>query len=277
MTEKYRLVHFLPDPFSGARVPIAALVSGASGLKIARASHLPGAACLGSPEKEFALGYVLESLERARTLDDLPVEVGPQAILGPITSVPSGVTNPTAWVQEFVLPHIATRQTSTAPRSTKRHTRGFRFFEEWKVAQWVGKHFHPEKEWADLFSARSVGLEPVSHWAGSGQDQLLLMEPILPGRVQRDADVKAVFNRLAGYQVFLASGPEEIRKRTDVCIYVLPGAEEHRGAVISAFDTLKARVVDTENTPQRDALLDEIRTLGASRTPQAPLSSVPIN
>jgi hypothetical protein len=103
------------------------------------------------------------------------------------------------------------------------------------------------------------------------------MEPILPGRVQRDLDIKAVFNRLAGYRVFLAAGPKEIAERTDVCIYVLPGAEDHRDAVISAFDSLKARVVDTDNASQRDALLGEIRRIATPSTPQTPLASVPFN
>src|SRR5947208_1973368 len=79
MNAKYRLVHFLPDPFSGAQVPIAALVGGEGGVVVTRADHLPGAACLGSPERQSALECVLESIIDARTLDGLPVGAGPQA------------------------------------------------------------------------------------------------------------------------------------------------------------------------------------------------------
>src|ERR1017187_6147506 len=81
MTARYRVVHFVPDPFTGARIPLAAIVAGGGGVSIASAGHVPGAVCLGRPSTYAAMQMVLESLSTVESLDVLPVAVGPHAVL----------------------------------------------------------------------------------------------------------------------------------------------------------------------------------------------------
>jgi hypothetical protein len=264
MSVRYRLVHFLPDPFSGARVPVAALVGGDGRISVAQAMYLPAAACLGSSATEAALGLVLESLGGAKTLDSLPVGAGPQAVLGPVTNVPPGVADAAEWVRQHILPRPLRQTTATEP-ATKRPTYGSRFFKQWSVDNLVHKRFRPSREWAGLISTPSPGLEPVSHWTGNAQTGVLLMEPIIPARLKHAADIREVFSRFAGYRVFLgAVAMGALERHTQLCVYVLPGGTtDARDAVRTAFNPLQARIVDTEIDRERDEFLTLIRTLGA--------------
>lgn len=45
MKIEYRLVHFVPDPFSGARIPVGALVKAASGTEVVIPEEVHGQKC----------------------------------------------------------------------------------------------------------------------------------------------------------------------------------------------------------------------------------------
>lgn len=267
MNAQYRLVHFLPDPFSGARVPVAALIGTEQGaVAVARASCLPGAGFLGSGRTEAAIEYILESLTEARTLDALPMAVGPQATLGPVTDVPAGVADPAEWLRQHILPRARASEVLVERRvqGHPRRTKGFLFFKRWGVDPLVHKLFRPQQELGKLISKPDPGLEVVSHWTGSPRSKLLLMEPIMPAREQHLNDVREVFGRFAGYRVFFSDAPDELKSRTEFCVYILTGGSaEARKATRAAFETLHARIVDTEVDRERDELLDSIRAIGS--------------
>ena len=63
MTAQYRLVHFVPDPFLGGRVPIAALLRTPDGVQVVRVPHLPGPHCLGGRARAATVQLVVEDLE----------------------------------------------------------------------------------------------------------------------------------------------------------------------------------------------------------------------
>lgn len=107
MLTRYRIVHFVPDPFTGARIPIAAVVAYAGTVALALATRLPSADCLGRVSLLATMHMVLHALAAVESLDVLPIAVGPHAVLGDARYVPEGVANPVAWVTEHVLPSDA--------------------------------------------------------------------------------------------------------------------------------------------------------------------------
>lgn len=94
----FRIVHFVPDPFLGGRVPIAALVQSDGRLTVVRVPHLPGPACLGRESAAAAMRLALEDLERLRSFEHLPASMGPQVVLGEVREVPLHVDDPVGWV-----------------------------------------------------------------------------------------------------------------------------------------------------------------------------------
>ena len=270
MSLKYRLVHFVPDPFSAGRVPVAALLDDGRSVCLARAEHMPGADCLGGTAPAAALRIVVDALASAKSLDVLPIAVGPQAVLGPLTDVPRDVANPAAWLVEHILPRPHSRSPQEAvshrERRTKRTTEGYQFFESYDVGTYVRKKFQPEREWADLLSRPTVPLTPISHWVGNPQVGLALMEPVRPTRIE--TEIREVYNRLAGYQVFFERAREPEIRDVSLYVYVLPGGdEETRHEIPADFSDLQANVIDTNVAPQRGELLDRIRYLGRRAEP----------
>jgi hypothetical protein len=276
MTARYRVVHFVPDPFTGARIPLAAIVAGGGGVSIASAGHVPGAVCLGRPSTYAAMQMVLESLSAVENLDVLPVAVGPHAVLDVERQIPGDVADPVGWVVENVLPRVtgdhATRETGTHHRDTQ----GYRFFETWKVASYVQRHFRPDQVWADARSTTPRVLSSVSHWVGAPKVGLLLMEPIIPNRTGLQRDLIDIHQRFASYRLFLdgADVPdEETRDKTKLCVYVLPGGRsQDRNEALTAFASVKATAIDTDSESARQSFIGEIQALGRAANPEMDLS-----
>ncbi len=44
-TARYRLIHFVPDPFNGARVPVAAVLQAHGRLSVHEMPNMPGPEC----------------------------------------------------------------------------------------------------------------------------------------------------------------------------------------------------------------------------------------
>jgi len=93
----FRIVHFVPDPFLGGRVPIAAIVQSDGRLTVVRVPHL-GPACLGRASAVAAVRLALDDLERLPSFEHLPSSMGPQVVLGEIREVPLHVDDPVGWV-----------------------------------------------------------------------------------------------------------------------------------------------------------------------------------
>lgn len=280
MAAKYRLVHFVPDPFTGARIPVAALVAGGGGVSVASATHLPGAACLGNAPTFAAMQMVLEAVSAAESFDVLPVAVGPHAVLDTEREIPGDVSDPAKWVVEHVLPRAVEDHPARETRSSRRDTQGFRFFETWHVASYVRRHFRPDQNWSDARSGTAWVLAPVSHWVGAPKTGLLLMEPIVPTRTGLQRDLTDVHQRFASYRVFLDSGdvPEETRKKTKLCVYVLAGGKaQDRNSALTAFANVGATSIDTESESARQSFLGEIQAVGREANPEIDLSGHPVN
>ena len=90
----YRIVYFVPDPFLGERIAIAALADGVGLVRRPR-----DLAELGLDAAARSLVHAsLAELERVAPEGELPIAVGPQVVGGPVRSVPSGVTDPAQWI-----------------------------------------------------------------------------------------------------------------------------------------------------------------------------------
>jgi hypothetical protein len=68
----YRLVHFSPDPATGIKYPIAALVSSSAGTRVEFVSHLPDARCIGGADRMRALHRVQQRLTRVSSFSQIP-------------------------------------------------------------------------------------------------------------------------------------------------------------------------------------------------------------
>jgi hypothetical protein len=109
MSAEFRIVHFISDPFLGARIPVAALLRDRTNVvRVVRAQRLPAPECLGGPKYAAALGMVLECLGSAPAFDRLPQPVGPFATMGEPLTVPDGVHDAAKWLGSHVLPTAVT-------------------------------------------------------------------------------------------------------------------------------------------------------------------------
>jgi hypothetical protein len=137
MNSTYRVVHFIPDPFSGARVPVGALVKrpGSVGIAVAKLSGDPGE-LVGTAREAAIVDHVLSTLFTVQDLSALPPSAGPQAVLGPLLSIPASVPDPVRWVED----HILVRPTPVAPKRESHRTRqdvGLDFFTAFGVRKYV--------------------------------------------------------------------------------------------------------------------------------------------
>jgi hypothetical protein len=100
MRPSYRLLHFAPDPFSGFRLPMAALVRLKSGgFRVAKARDLP-INCL-PPTQARMLDRMVARLDEIRS-DTLPMVFGPYVVLDDPLPVPAGVPDEFAWVDALL-------------------------------------------------------------------------------------------------------------------------------------------------------------------------------
>lgn len=202
MNATYRMLVYVPDPFSFARVPVAASIRvGDELVRILAAPHLPGPACVGGLRSVRFVQEVVRELEGWRPGDATPnLRPGPAVFETEPVDIPADVKDPIAWVRDHVLASQVDPRSSaktTAGRGDSRASRGYAFFKARGVAHLVRKTFRAERVAPGRFPA-AVGLAPISHFV-MGPERLLLMEPIaVPCRdVERDA--AAVHQRFASY------------------------------------------------------------------------------
>lgn len=258
----YRTVQFVPDPYSGARVPVAALVSDGEAVRVVRSAQLPGAQCLGGPRRAALVRMVMEALHDVSGFDRLPHSVGARAILDGAREVPvSDLDAAERWVRDHILPNPEKvgREEPASTRAPNRATLGRRFLESCGVSEYVHATFRPESDFGGRLTRLSAYGE-ISHWV-AGSDSLLLMEPIVPRRAQFREDVREITRVFGSYRFALGeSTPEANLAR--FAAYLLPGGSDEQKADVVARLPAAHFVVDTENDVQRRDFIALVRDLG---------------
>ena len=253
MNARFRVIHFVPDPFSGGRVPIAALVDLGGRVQVAFAESkwerlLPAGARL-------VARLIRESLESRASFDDLPASSGPHAVLGEVRPVPTDVEEPVRWVRVaiFGLGEVA----EAAPKATERRQQaGFRLLTSWKVAQWVKRRYRPAED-----SNRYAKVLPeISQYVVS-KAGLLLMEPILVSQPHFTNQLQHVGTSFMAWHHSLEKARRDSPRPTFYA-YVLSNGDRDR--VAEAHDALGdlATVVDVAAPKEREGFVSTIRKVG---------------
>lgn len=270
MTASYRLVHFTPDPFTGARWPLGALVVDRTGaVRIAKVNQLP-LASFGDRAMQLAVQRLQGRLDGVRRADALPPVFGPYATLSEAVAVPDAVDDPMGWVDALLNPARPQEPRAATPRRTQRAAFGFRFFETWRVARYVRKTFRPHTDGGARLGKHAAGLPELSHWVG-GAAELLLMEPVVPSRPQFEADLKCVAQRIGAYR-YAIEGAESARG-TRVLAYVTAGGHpDQRAAARETLAPFAHAVIDTDDASARDDFVATIRRVGGAGDPQVAMA-----
>lgn len=100
----YRIVHFVPEPISGMRLPIGALVEEDSNLVFVKSPKSWHGSCFKDQASKQLLKVIVKKLQQASlNVDCLPESLGPCAILDQKMVVPPNIKNLQKWVREKVL------------------------------------------------------------------------------------------------------------------------------------------------------------------------------
>jgi hypothetical protein len=262
MTSSYRLIHFTPDPFTGARFPLGALVAAGDGaVQVAKVAQLPSAACLGDRNLAVSVQRLHARLDAVHSIDTLPAVFGPYTTLSERREVPAGVSDPLAWVQHMLSPERPSPDRLVTPRGAQRGSLGYRFFETWSVARYVRKTFRPAADQGGWLGTHAAGLQQITHWA-QGEDAVLLMEPVIANRPQLEHDLQEIAARFLAYRYALEK-TEEGRRGELIAYLPAGGHADQRGQARETLAAFAHRVVDTDDPVSRATFLHDIRSTGA--------------
>jgi len=272
MTATYRLVHFTPDPFSGLRFTLGAVVYADGEVRIARTHQLPGADSLGRTDLAVLARMLHQRLDEIVQPDALPPVFGPLAMLGERQPLPPTVTNPVAWLEEQVLNLRRVGQSQSRPsHAPQRASMGLRFFETARLERYVRRNFAPATHGRGWLASDTAGMEPITHWVG-GREETLLMEPIVPTRSQCDADLREVSTRFVAYRYAIEKA--ERHDGGQLIAYILQGGTPSQREKVSGILSGKAHlVVDTSDERERQGFIDRVREVGQSGERQQALQS----
>ena len=253
MTTRFRVVHFVPDPFSGGRVPIAALVDVGGRVEVAYAESswekfLPANARLVAK-------LVRESLVKDVGFDELPSSSGPHAVLSEIRSIPKGVEHPVTWVREAIF-GIREELTLQVEKLERRQSVGLKFLREWQVAQWVKRGYRPAEK-----ATRFAHLLPEISQYVEGKSGLLLMEPIVTTQLHFETQVQHIGTAFLAWRHSLENAG--LAKEPRFFAYVVDGARDRVEHARNAFREV-AETVDVGVAAERDEFLSTIKRVGQS-------------
>lgn len=271
MSLNYRLVHFAPDPLSGVRFPLGAVLAKRGGLEVVRSPLRPDAGCLGGKKHARLFAQLSVALEGVRSLDALPVEFGPQVTLGELRALPAGVDRPSEWIANFVLPQRpADGKERVGARGPRRAAFGYSFFKQQNVARWVRKTFDPKGDIEGWLGEEANGLDQVSHWV-PGSREVLLMEPIVPRRDKVEEDLQHVAMLFMAYRYALEHARKtELEGR--LVAFVLNGGDAAlRAHIADKLHPIAHDVVDTRDDDQKKDFIARVERVGESgRTNELP-------
>jgi hypothetical protein len=267
MSAHYRLVHFAPDPFSGWRVPIGALVGHADDRPMfVQANWVPGPGCLGAGGEATAavLRMIVAAIARAPNLQRLPVEAGPHAVLSEALPIPTSVADPALWLAHHVLPGRVEGRAKLPERefAIRREVVGRRFFEQHKVDRWVKRKLNPR------FLGQTISrlsASEITHYV-AGTDQLLLLEPVVATRQDFDKNVAKVNQLFLAWRQLFGEAPKSQTPQTPRFIaYTFPfGLRDRVANVRDVLARHRFEVVDVDAPGEREGLLNSVRQVGLS-------------
>jgi hypothetical protein len=247
---EYRLIYFSPDPFLGGRIPVAALMRTAQGIKAVSADSLPGAQCTGGPHMAFLLRTAVQTIDDdARSIDELPPSLGPHfSLAGDVRSIPAKIAKPDEWLAKLLSAHHA--ESKLGSKGITAGTEGRKLLEIWGVGDLVRNKFAPDKTMLPKFSGL---LHPVTHFVLG--KHLLLLEPI-SSRMQRSRVID-INVRFGAYKQALQQEPIGVQYK--FISYVLPGASLKVRDLDATSLTFADEVIDAQDVGGCKQLVREIR------------------
>ncbi len=267
MSAQYRLIQYMPDPFTRTKVTVGALVRWNGQVRVATADALPGPQCLGGRSAWVNVRMILDAIGASENFELPSGDVSALALIGEVESVPRSVDDPVHWVRKAVLPQSESLQGTepVTPRRPRRDTLGERFLEQWHVAKFVESRFDAQKELGETAPVA----HKITHWV-PGSHQVLLMEPIVGNRPSLEQDLKLISESFLAHQrLFQKVGS----KRSPTCIaYVIPNG--YGGAVGDVSARLQQSadlVVNVDDPPQRRDFVNRIMTVAKSLPHQTTL------
>lgn len=270
MFAQARVVHFVPNPLSGARLPVGVIVGLGLRSEFHPALLLPKADSLGDVRLEMLLRTVLDRLSAsAVTLDGLPVGAGHHFKLGDLMQLPArSLPDAVRWVQSHILPvpeAISEHPRKPASASARRAVEGLQFFDRLKVGRWLRSRFEPRRALDPWWRERGPLLHPITHWV-QGARELVLLEPISFAMTPREVvtEVKLVSTRLAAYTGQIEHHPQPAM--IDLAVYLLPGGQPEVRSQTADLLTLGnvRKIYDTQAEADRSRLMKRIQTVGST-------------
>ncbi len=256
---EYRVVHFIPNPVSGARVPVAALLRAEGRIRVLSPEHYPGAECLGSSRAVNLLRAIRPQLERIDDFGNLPESLGPLFQLGHVQEVAMVQDVDTA-LRRLLFPIVSKPKIQRGPQRARQ---GANWLERNGVSSdWIRGGFRP----ADVGLESKVKI--ATHFV-KGNSGLLLMEPIVAAARSRSDVLGAIelaTTRLRSADHVLNSAGFE-RERGFVA-YLLPGSSEDAADVArrALFNFEGAGVVECGKPEQAVAFTSRIRQIAEPLT-----------
>lgn len=260
MSARFRIIHYVPDPFSGARVPIAALVEDKEKrVRVERSPFLPGPHCVGGRAASSIITMTLDDLRWATSFDVLPPTLGPDIHLDRARPIPESVDDPAQWVVDHVLPKrpvLAEDQPERAPAAQRRQSKGMRFFETWKVATYVETDYSG----VELGIPADVA-HRISHYV-KGKERLLLMEPVIGAREDFSDELRHVSNAFLAWRKLLEN--HGARREPQFIAYVLEGRYGESAHAREKLVEAGAEVIDVDIPSERSRFLETIKRVADS-------------
>lgn len=253
----YRLINFRPNPASGTQFTLGAIVVCDGGVRVARAPRIPGAECLGSEKMGIAVSRLVERFTLIDAHDELPPVFGPTTSLSKPFPIPPGVQSPVTWVERLIDGRREDHDRPVNSRGATKRTLGYRLLSAFGVGQYVKPTFRPESDWDGWLQEYRFGLPEISHWV-EGEREILLMEPIVPGRKQFKSDLKTVATGFLAYRGAIDAVANGRTARL-VAYVTTGGTRDQRRMALDALHAAAHTVIDTNEGYQRDRFIEQIR------------------
>ena len=128
----------------------------------------------------------------------------------------------------------------------------------------VQKTFRPTLDAPGRLPRAAQALPTLSHWV-SGHTQLLLLEPLIPGRPRFAQELREVSQRMGAYRCVV--GPALPTPPVELLVWLTAGGPPaQRAEVAEALAPFVHAIIDTEEPPALEAFLAKIRRVASGQT-----------